>query len=179
MKKIAFITLILAVVVTTAFTLATIWKVVDADKVVVNFALKKEGTKGTFTGIDASIDFDEANPSKSSIKATIKVKSLKTDSAKRDGHLQTAEFFDAEKYPTITFVSNEIVKSEKGFTAKGKLTMKGKTLDEQVWFSFDEKGSDAKLNGVMEVSPYEFGVMKDSKSKDEVVKISVTIPLKK
>lgn len=179
MKKIALITLILAVVVTAAFTLSSVWKVVDADKVVVNFELKKEGTKGTFTGIDASIDFDEANPSKSNIKATIKVKSLSTKNEKRDGHLLTGDFFDEAKHPTITFVSNEIVKSEKGFTAKGKLTMKGKTLDEQIWFSFDEKGGSATLNGVMEVSPTAFGVMKGDKSKDEVVAITVSVPLKK
>ncbi len=179
MKKIAFSALILAGVVTAAFTLSTVWKIVDAEKVVVNFALKKEGTKGTFTGMEATIDFDDANLAKSNIKATIKVKSLKTDSAKRDGHLMSADFFDAEKHPTITFVSNEIVKSDKGFTAKGKLTMKGKTLDEQIWFSFDEENGSAKLNGVMEVSPYQFGVMKDSKSKEEVVKITVTVPLKK
>lgn len=179
MKKIALITLILSVIVTAAFTLSTVWKVVDADKVTVNFELKKEGTKGTFTGMDASIEFDDADLSKSNIKATIKVKTLSTQNAKRDGHLQSADFFDAEKYPTITFVSSEIVKSDKGFTAKGKLTMKGKTLDEQVWFSFDEKGGDAKLNGVMEVSPSQFGVMKGDKSKDEVVAIKVTVPLKK
>ena len=179
MKKIAFSALILAGVVTAAFTVSTVWKIVDAEKVVVNFALKKEGTKGTFTGMEATIDFDDANLAKSNIKATIKVKSLKTDSAKRDGHLMSADFFDAEKHPTITFVSNEIVKSDKGFTAKGKLTMKGKTLDEQIWFSFDEENGSAKLNGVMEVSPYQFGVMKDSKSKEEVVKITVTVPLKK
>ena len=163
----------------TAFTISQVWNVIDADKVVVNFALKKEGTKGTFTGVDANIDFDAADPSKSSIKATVKVKSIDTQNKQRDGHLLTADFFDAEKYPTIIFASNEIVKTDKGFLAKGKLTMKDQTLDVEVPFTFEEdKSGKASLVGTMEVSPTKFGVLRE-KSKDEVVAVSVVIPLTK
>jgi polyisoprenoid-binding protein YceI len=169
----------IAFVALCAFVVNTNWKVIEPEKVVVNFALKQDGTKGTIKGVDAAIVFDESDLGKASIKATVKVKSLSTSNAKRDEHLMSADFFDAGKYPTITFVSSDISKSKNGFTAKGKLTMKDKTLDVSVPFTLEEKDGKASFKGKMDVSPYKFGVMKSDKSKDEIVSISVDIPLKK
>lgn len=75
---------------------------------------------------DFSVDFiyDENDINKSSVKAIIKTASIDTDNEKRDAHLKSADFFDAEKYPDITFVSNKIVKTNNGFVAKGMLTIK-------------------------------------------------------
>lgn len=163
-----------------AFAASTVWKVVEPEKVTVNFTLKNDGTKGTFKGIDATINFDEDDLAKSSIKATIKAKTISTSNAKRDEHLVSKEFFDAAKYPTITFSSYEISKSKSGFTAKGKLTMKDKTNDVSVPFTFTkDKDGGAVLKGKMDVSPSKYGVMNDAKSKDEIASITVEIKLKK
>ena len=51
---------------TVAFTVSNLWNVIDAGNVIVNFKLQNEGTSGTFKGIEAKIDFDENNLSKSS-----------------------------------------------------------------------------------------------------------------
>lgn len=179
MKKVGIIAVVFALVAT-AFTMTTLWKVIDPEKVVVNFKLMTEGTSGTFTGIDASFDINEEDLSKSVIKASVNVKSLKTDNAKRDGHLMTPDFFDAAKYPTITYVSTAITKTATGFMSKGKLTMKGQTFDVDVPFVLEQdKDGNASFKGTMEVVPYQFGVMKGEKSKSEKASISVEIPLKK
>jgi polyisoprenoid-binding protein YceI len=84
--------------------------------------------KGEFTNTTGTVEFDDANPAASSINVTIDVKSISTRDPQRDGHLKSADFFDADKYPTITFVSKEIVKSgDDSFEAVGDLTIHGVT----------------------------------------------------
>jgi polyisoprenoid-binding protein YceI len=71
----------------------------------------------------------ETDLTKSTVEATIDVASLTTGNEKRDGHLKSPDFFDAAKYPTITFKSKKIAKDGKGFKVTGDLTMKGKTRE--------------------------------------------------
>ncbi len=88
--------------------------------------------KGEFHTVTGTVDFDEANPSASSINVTVDVNSISTRDAQRDGHLKSADFFDVAKFPTITFVSKEVVKSgEDSFEVVGDLTIHGvtKTVD--------------------------------------------------
>jgi polyisoprenoid-binding protein YceI len=84
--------------------------------------------KGEFTKVTGTVEFDEANPAASSINVTIDVNSISTREPQRDTHLKSADFFDAAKYPTITFVSKEVVKSgEDSFEVVGDLTIHGVT----------------------------------------------------
>jgi polyisoprenoid-binding protein YceI len=88
--------------------------------------------KGEFTKVTGTVEFDEANPAASSINVTIDVNSISTREPQRDAHLKSADFFDVAKYPTITFVSKEAVKSgEDSFEVVGDLTIHGvtKTVD--------------------------------------------------
>ena len=78
---------------------------------------KFEGTMETenedFTGADINISLD--------------VNSIDTNQDQRDGHLKGADFFDAEKYPAITFKSTSFEKDGGDYTLKGDLTIKGVT----------------------------------------------------
>src|SRR3954469_3145781 len=65
-------------------------------------------TRGTFNDWNGMIEVDRANPSASSVTATIAVASIDTRDKKRDEHLLSPEFFDAEAYPTITFQSRRV-----------------------------------------------------------------------
>src|SRR5437879_5227510 len=65
--------------------------------------------KGAFSKVSGNVTFDPSNPSASQINAAIDVASINTREEQRDTHLKSADFFDAEKYPTITFRSNEVV----------------------------------------------------------------------
>lgn len=88
--------------------------------------------KGEFDKVTGTIEFDDANPAASSINVTIDVASVSTREPQRDNHLKSADFFDVEKFPAITFVSKEVVKSgEDSFEVVGDLTIHGvtKTVD--------------------------------------------------
>jgi polyisoprenoid-binding protein YceI len=81
---------------------------------------------GKFTGYDLSVVYDEADITKSSINATIRVTSIDTGIPDRDKDLRSTAFFDVEKYPTITFVSHSIEeKDSTHFIAHGTFTLKG------------------------------------------------------
>jgi polyisoprenoid-binding protein YceI len=97
-----------------------------------NFAVRHmmvSTVKGRFSEVNGTIVFDEKEPWKCSVKATINVASITTDNAMRDNHLKTPDFFDAAKYPTITFVSTKVWKQGGKYFAEGKLTIKNVTKD--------------------------------------------------
>jgi polyisoprenoid-binding protein YceI len=90
-----------------------------------HFFSKVPGRFGDFQG---TIVFDEADPAKISVDASAVTTSVTTDNEKRDGHLKTADFFDAEKYPTLTFKSTKVTPAGKNkYKLAGDLTMRGVT----------------------------------------------------
>ena len=80
---------------------------------------------GKFTDFSITLANDEKDIKKSSVSVVIKTASINTGIAARDNHLRTADFFDAEKYPEITFKSSSIVKKGKQLIAVGTFTMRG------------------------------------------------------
>jgi polyisoprenoid-binding protein YceI len=88
--------------------------------------------KGDFDKVSGTVTIDDANHALSGINVTIDVASISTREPQRDAHLKSADFFDVEKFPTITFVSKEVVKSgDDSFEVVGDLTIHGvtKTID--------------------------------------------------
>ena len=84
---------------------------------------------GKFDDFDGSISLDPKNPAASSVEFKIKAASINTGVADRDQHLRTPDFFDAPKYPEITFKSTSIKPSGKKdvYNVTGNLTMRGVT----------------------------------------------------
>jgi len=85
--------------------------------------------KGKFTDFTINLTNDEKDITKSSVNVVIKATSVDTGIDARDKHLRTAEFFDVEKFPEITFQSSSIEKKGKQFIAHGPLTMHGVTKE--------------------------------------------------
>lgn len=84
--------------------------------------------KGKFTGISGVLKLNEADLTLSSIEATIPVATVSTGDEQRDGHLKSADFFDAEKLPTFSFKSTGVtVKGEEELEVTGELTLHGVT----------------------------------------------------
>jgi polyisoprenoid-binding protein YceI len=84
--------------------------------------------RGHFTKWTAEIAFDAADPSKSSLKVDIDVASIDTREPQRDGHLKSADFFDVEKFPKITYTSTKVEKAgNKKYAVTGDLTIHGVT----------------------------------------------------
>jgi len=85
--------------------------------------------KGTFTGLSGVlVSQDHTDLTKSSVEASIPVASLNTGDPQRDGHLKSADFLDADKFPTMTFKSNQVERGhDEGFRVTGDLTLHGIT----------------------------------------------------
>ena len=84
--------------------------------------------KGHFTGLSGSLALDENNLGNSRVEAVIDAASVNTREPQRDGHLKSADFFDVEKFPTLTFRSTGIQRTgEDELSVTGDLTIHGVT----------------------------------------------------
>lgn len=84
--------------------------------------------KGQFTGVKGVLTLDEADVTKSKVEASIDVATIDTHEADRNTHLKSADFFDAEKFPTMQFASTSVTKMGDGeLKVAGNLTMHGVT----------------------------------------------------
>jgi polyisoprenoid-binding protein YceI len=82
-------------------------------------------TKGRFSDFAGEITIDE-DPLKSSVAVTIQAASIQTADEQRDGHLRSADFFDVENYPTLSFKSTSVAhKGSSSFAVAGELTVRG------------------------------------------------------
>jgi len=90
--------------------------------------------RGDFTDYDATIEFDENDVTQSSVQGTIETASINTNNERRDKHLRSDDFFNAEQHPQITFKSKRIEKKGKGYVMIGDLTIRGVTREIQLPF---------------------------------------------
>ncbi|RFU69836.1 YceI family protein [Bacillus sp. V59.32b] len=120
--------------------------VVDAAHSSIDFSVKHmmvAKTKGTFQKFDAAVEADPADLTTANIEFTIDVSSIDTRNGDRDAHLRSADFFDIEKYPSLTFKSTKIVKtSEDEYDVTGDLTMHGVTRSETFAITFEGQGTN-------------------------------------
>lgn len=125
MKKILF-TLLFFVSFWPLQAMAQEWKL---DPVHSNFYFEVQHTfatvRGQFSDFTGNVSFSPDNPDKSKFDFTIKVDSIDTRVGKRDTHLRSSDFFDAAKYPLITFKSEKVSPAgENKYLVEGKLTIK-------------------------------------------------------
>ncbi|PCI02835.1 MAG: polyisoprenoid-binding protein [Flavobacteriaceae bacterium] len=109
----------------------TVWKV-DKAHTSVNFSVNHffSAVTGKFTIFNGNFNFDTNNLKESNVDFTVSIKSVNTDNAKRDKHLQSGDFFDANTYPNLVFKSFKIeMKSDNEYLIHGKLTIKDKTKE--------------------------------------------------
>jgi polyisoprenoid-binding protein YceI len=131
MKKITILTSVSALLlIHTAFAADTY--VFDKAHSTIGFQVRHlfSTVPGKFDDFDGSITFDEANPEQSSVNVTIKTASIDTGVKMRDDDLRSANFFDAEKFPTITFKSKSVKSTGKDAAdVTGDLNMHGVTKE--------------------------------------------------
>ena len=128
-----------AFAVTAALFLATASSVqaqawaIDSSHSAAQFAVRHmmvSTVRGDMGKITGTVTFDPSRPVAGSIEATVDVTGINTREAGRDKHLKSADFFDVEKFPTITFKSKRIDPvAAGGFKITGDLTMKGVTKE--------------------------------------------------
>lgn len=99
--------------------------------------------KGSFDIFSASIEADPTDLTTADIEFNVDVASINTRNSDRDAHLRSADFFDAENYPSLTFKSTKIVKKDDDeYEVTGDLTIRGVTRQESFTVTFEGQGKD-------------------------------------
>ena len=118
----------------------------DASFQIRHFASKVRGRFGDFEG---TIQADPAKPEASSVVFTIKTASIDTNQPDRDKHLRSADFFDVEKFPEITFKSSKFTPAGKDkYDVTGTLTMHGVSKEVTLPVTFLGSMKDPRGNEV-------------------------------
>ena len=99
--------------------------------------------RGRFTEFEGAVELDRDTPNNSSVSLTIQAASVDTGEPDRDTHLRSADFFDVEKFPTLTFKSTGIsIKSDEEYDVSGDLTIHGVTRQITLPVSFNGFAKD-------------------------------------
>ena len=105
---------------------------VDASHSSVAFSVRHmmiTNVRGNFETFEATATLDPAKPENASVEAKIDVASVKTGDDKRDEHLRSADFFDVEHHPSISFRSRGVARTSDGLAVTGDLTIRGTTKE--------------------------------------------------
>lgn len=120
---------------------------------------------GRFKDFSGTIVYDAEKPEASSVEITVQAASINTDNEQRDGHLKSPDFFDVEKFPTLTFKSTSVkAKDAKTLSVTGDLTAKGvtkrTTIEVSVLGVMELGGGKAKagFKTVFPINRQEFGI---------------------
>jgi polyisoprenoid-binding protein YceI len=123
----------------------TTWKL-DPAHSTAEFKVKHmmiSNVKGSFSGLSGDLQLNETDHTLSFVEASISVASLNTGDAQRDGHLKSADFFDAEKFPTISFKSLNIDSTGgPDYEVSGELTIRDVT--KVVTFAVEDLSTPSK-----------------------------------
>lgn len=120
-------------------TQSTRWTI-DASHTTVGFSVRHmmiTNVRGELQLIDGSVEYDSRNPERAKVVASVDVGSINTREPKRDAHLRSADFFDADNQPKMTFASSAVRVLGGGRLAlDGDLTIRGVTR--RVTFDVDD-----------------------------------------
>ncbi len=120
---------------------------------------------GAFEKVSGKLVYDKANPGQASAEATIEAASINTREPQRDTHLRSPDFFDVDKFPSLTFRSKSVSDSGDGLQVTGELTIKG--ISKQVTLLIDGPTDELKdpygnakigLSATTKIKRKEFGL---------------------
>ena len=134
----------------------------------IGFKVKHMGlieVPGFFRDFTGKVNYDAADPGKSTVEFSAKSTSIDTGVAPRDNHLRTADFFDVEKFPELTFKSTKVEKKGNGWIVSGDLTMRGVTKPVSIPFEItgtlpagERAGAKIGISGETTINRRDFGV---------------------
>ena len=117
---------------------------IDASHASAQFSVRHlmvSNVKGTFGKFTGKAVWDPADLSAAKLEGSVDVASVDTNQPKRDAHLRSADFFDAAKYPVMTFQSTKFQKTANGLKMTGNLTIRGVTKE----VTFDVEGPTEEI----------------------------------
>src|SRR5580698_6566832 len=144
MKRIIYPFAAFLIIAASAFTFikSQDWKVGD------DYAIKftSGDPSGEFKGLKGTVSFDDANLAASKFDVSVDVATINTGNGMKNTHAKSEKWFDAEKYPTITFTSSAIAKTADGYETKGTLNMHGVQKEMDIPFTFQDNTFKASFS---------------------------------
>jgi len=169
-----------------AFAQSSSWTI-DKNHSQVNFQVRHMGVsnvRGSISGITGTVVWDDKDPTKSSVEATIDTTTVTTNNEARDKHLKSPDFFNVEKFPTMTFKSTSVTGASGKLQVIGDLTLAGVT--KSVTLDVDGptppiKGQGGKLvtgfsaTGTLKRADFNFGSKFGSPMLSDDVKFTIDV----
>ena len=151
---------------------STSWKIKPDYQV----AFTSDNPAGIFKTLDGKIDFDPNDLSSSSFDLRVDVKSINTGNGVKNKHAVSEDWFDADKYPSITFRSVKIIKEDGQYLAMGNLKIKSISKAIRIPFNFEKNVFLASFT--VDRMDYGVGTMEGmAKKAAQILKIEVQIPV--
>lgn len=141
-------------------------------KAKVSFYFHGEKVNGSVTGLKATVNINKDKAELSEISGSVEVNTLETGNKMRDKHLKSNDYFDADKFPLMTFNSKGIKKEGENYVVQGLLKIKDIEREEK--FSLSISKGILIFKGTMNSADY--GIMKKKKREDSRVDITIEIP---
>lgn len=138
------------------------------------------GTGGSINGILTEIHFTPSNLNSSIIEASVDVNTINTDNSSRDEHLRSEDFFDVSHYPKIVLKSVAFKhKSGNNYLGTFTLTIKGKSKQIEIPFTYLEKENAIEFKGSFKINRLDFGVGSKSMILSDEVTVNIDCEEKK
>jgi polyisoprenoid-binding protein YceI len=142
----------------------------------ITFEIKNLGitTGGTIGGLSAKVHFNPANLASSTLEASVDVSTINTDNSGRDEHLRSDDFFDVARYPKISLKSVSFKhKSGNNYTGTFTLTIKDKSKQIEIPFTFLDKGNTVEFKGTFKINRLDYGVGSSSMVLSDDVTVNI------
>ena len=174
MKKFIYPFVALTIIAVSAFTTVKSidWKIAD------NYSVKFDGgdPSGEFKGLKGTINFDPKDLASSKFITSIDVASINTGNGMKNTHAKSEKWFDADKYPTITFTSSVISKTSTGYQATGTLDMHGVQKPVTIPFNYNNN----VFEGAIEVNRLDYNINTAEPAHGSAkFKVSISVPVNK
>ncbi|MCB0736627.1 MAG: YceI family protein [Bacteroidetes bacterium] len=171
MKKVAYPLLAVVILVLSGFSAFKVqeWKIED------DFSIKfdSKDPSGKFSKFSGTIKFNENDLTNSKFDVTIPVSSINCGSNLQNRHAIGPNWFDAKKYPNITYKSKSITKSEEGFMVTG--TLKIRNIEKELSFPFTFKDETFEASFTVDRRDFEIGDPTNHASKELAMTVKVPV----
>jgi len=176
MKKSQIILSAITVVILSAFTVVsnTTWELKE------DYSIKfiSDNPEGIFRNLDGKVQFNPSDLAGSSFDMKVEVNSINTGRGMQNKHAVSDKWFDAEKYPYITFKSTKISEQNGGYAVTGDLQIKDVTKEITFPFTFAQN----TFKGTFEIDrmQYNIGTMNGmDKKASQMLKVELSVPVSK
>lgn len=176
MKKMIYPAAAVLIVIASAFTAKQFmdWKIKEG------YSIKFTSTdpSGIFQGLKGKVSFDENNLSSSKFDVTIDVSTINTGNGMKNTHAKSEKWFDAAKYPFISFVSKEFSRTATGYAVKGDLSIHGVTKDVTLPFTFTKNADGGTFTSAFDINRMDYNInTAEPNHGAQVMHVEISVPV--